>query len=194
MGRPPTDARQRLADAAAALLREQGLHASGVKQIAAAARVPMGSLYFHFPGGKQELVRSAMTAAGSAVDQALDRVCSFSGSAREAVAAHLEQSGAALAASGYRSGCPLATTALELGPDDADVAEVIAAWFSSWRARIEAALHADGYVEADSLATLVLAALEGGLLLARVERDLAPLASVAATLDALLAGAPRTGG
>lgn len=192
MGRPPTDARQRLTDAAAALLREQGLHATGVKQIAAAARVPMGSLYFHFPGGKQELVHSAMTAAGAGVDAGLDRLLSFSGDARSAVVAFVEQSGAALEASGYRSGCPLATTALELGTDDAEVAAVIADWFGSWRSRIEGALHAEGYVEAAALATLAVAAMEGALLLARVERRLEPVHSVAATVDAVLAAATRT--
>ena len=193
MGRPPTDARQRLTDAAAALLREQGFHATGVKQIAAAARVPMGSLYFHFPGGKQELVLTAMTAAGAGVDELLDKLFSFSGDARRAVAAFFQQSGAALVASDYRSGCPLATTALEVGAQDGDIAGVIADWYTSWRSRIEAALSTEGYAQPGALATLVVAALEGGLLLARVSRDVAQLDSVAATIDGLLGNAPRVG-
>lgn len=191
MGRPPTDARQRLTDAAAALLREQGFHATGVKQIAAAARVPMGSLYFHFPGGKQELVHTAMTAAGAGVDETLDQLISFSDNARQAVAAFLHQAGAALSASGYVSGSPLATTGLEVGAQDDEVAAVIAGWYASWRSRLEAAFQTEQYAQPAELATLVVAALEGGLLLARVNRDLAPLESVAHTLDALLATAPR---
>lgn len=194
VGRRPSDARQRLTEAAATLLREQGFHATGVKEIAAAARVPMGSLYFHFPGGKQELVASAMTAAGARVDEALDQLFSFSTDARQAVAAYVQQSGAALVASGYRSGCPLATIGLEIGAQDDEVAALIAAWFTSWRARIEAALAAEGYPEPAALATLVVSAVEGALLLARVERDPAPLDAVAGTLDEVLtAAAARRG-
>jgi TetR/AcrR family transcriptional repressor of lmrAB and yxaGH operons len=193
MGRRPTDARNRLAAAAADLLRRRGYQATGVKEIAARARVPMGSLYFHFPGGKQELVLSAVTESGSAVDAALDQAISLGAGTRHAIALFVEQLATTLETSGFEAGCPLATTALELGAGDDVLASALDSWFGSWTARLAEALEAEGHTDARVLATAVVAAIEGGLVLARVARDLAPLRDVATTIDRLLAGRTEGG-
>src|SRR3954466_14992321 len=52
--------RARLVHAAADLLRRQGYAMTGVKEIAVEASAPMGSFYFHFPGGKEELAAEAL--------------------------------------------------------------------------------------------------------------------------------------
>lgn len=186
MGRRPTDARNRLAAAAAALLRDRGYHATGVKEIAAKARVPMGSLYFHFPGGKQELVLSAVTESGSGIDAAIDQVISLHPTARHAVAAFIDHLANTLETSGYETGCPLATTGLELGAGDDPLAAAISSWFRSWTSHLAEAFAAEGRPDAEQLATFVLSAVEGGLLLARVARDLGPLRQVAAGVERLL--------
>jgi len=55
--------RKKLVDATAALLRRQGYHATGLSDIVAESGAPRGSLYFHFPGGKDELARAALLAS-----------------------------------------------------------------------------------------------------------------------------------
>ena len=54
--------RDRILDATAELYRRQGMSATGLKQISSAARAPFGSIYHHFPGGKEsisvEVIRS----------------------------------------------------------------------------------------------------------------------------------------
>ena len=56
-----TDTRTRLIDAGAELFSRQGYAATGVKQIVEAARAPFGSVYHHFPGGKEQLTAEAVT-------------------------------------------------------------------------------------------------------------------------------------
>ena len=50
-----TKTRERILDAGAELFRRQGYAGTGLKQLVARADAPFGSLYHHFPGGKDEL-------------------------------------------------------------------------------------------------------------------------------------------
>ena len=54
---PPTagDTRDRLLAAAQRLFRKHGYHATGLSDILQAAQAPKGSLYHHFPGGKEAI-------------------------------------------------------------------------------------------------------------------------------------------
>ena len=49
------ETRERMVEAAARLLARQGYHATGVAQVLAEAGAPRGSLYFHFPAGKEQM-------------------------------------------------------------------------------------------------------------------------------------------
>ena len=60
-----TDTRQRLVTAGADLFRHQGYAGTGVKQIVTAAQAPFGSMYHHFPGGKEELGAEAIRSSGA---------------------------------------------------------------------------------------------------------------------------------
>ena len=51
----PKGTKDRILDATAALFMRYGYTGTGLKQIVADANAPFGSLYHHFPGGKQEL-------------------------------------------------------------------------------------------------------------------------------------------
>src|SRR5580704_19707288 len=60
-----TSTRQRIVDTSAELLRRQGYVATGVKQIVTEAQAPFGSLYHHFPGGKEQLGAEAIRTSGA---------------------------------------------------------------------------------------------------------------------------------
>src|SRR5665213_560814 len=57
--------RERIVDASAELMRRQGYAATGVKQIVTEARAPFGSLYHHFPGGKEQLGAESVRVSGA---------------------------------------------------------------------------------------------------------------------------------
>src|SRR5690349_19085907 len=63
-GSVSTSTRERIVDASAELVRRQGYAATGLKQILAEAQAPFGSLYHHFPGGKEQLGANAIRTAG----------------------------------------------------------------------------------------------------------------------------------
>lgn len=181
--------RARLTEATAELLRRQGYHATGLAEIVATAGAPRGSLYFHFPGGKEELACAALTAAGTAWRQRLDVILDGApdlGVAVERVCATLADE---LEASGFADGCPLATVALEAGAGAEPVRRTIAAHYDGWIADLAARLVDHGVVAAHAppLARFALATLEGALLLARVGRTTLPVREAGATLRALLA-------
>lgn len=54
------DSRQRMIQSAALLFREQGYSGTGFRDVIEHSGAPRGSIYHHFPGGKQELVLAAI--------------------------------------------------------------------------------------------------------------------------------------
>ena len=69
-----TNTRQRIVDTSAELLRRQGYVATGVKQIVTEAQAPFGSLYHHFPGGKEQLGAEAIRVSGALYEQLIPAV------------------------------------------------------------------------------------------------------------------------
>ena len=57
--------RERILDVSADLFRRQGMAGTGIKQILRGADAPFGSLYHHFPGGKDELAAETIKRAGA---------------------------------------------------------------------------------------------------------------------------------
>ena len=59
--------RDLLVDAAADLLQRKGYAGTGVSEVLSASATTKGSLYFHFPGGKEELAGEALRRRGEAM-------------------------------------------------------------------------------------------------------------------------------
>jgi TetR/AcrR family transcriptional repressor of lmrAB and yxaGH operons len=151
--------------------------------VIAESGAPWGSQAHHFPGGKQQLAAEAVTQAGTAYEAIL-RAALSSAHPAEAVAAWAELAAAQLEASGWVDGCPVATVALEEAARSHSLALACHGAFSQWHAELARSftVHDIEASEADSLATLVLAAMEGGLLLSRAARDQGPILIVGAEL------------
>jgi len=175
---------------AANLFRAQGYHATGLNQLVAEGGAPKGSLYFHFPGGKEQLAAESVRLSGEEVGGTLEAALAGVTEPASAVTLVLDRLGDELAASGYRRGCPVASVALDVAADSEPVREACAAVYDGWQAAIAGRLRTAGLPDPDGLAALVLSAVEGALLLARTRRDLAPLHAVRDHLTALLTAAP----
>ena len=107
------DSKGKTVAAAAKLFRQQGYHGTALHDILAAGGSPRGSLYFHFPKGKEEIGEAALTLAGEAVRQAIAHAAEASESAEIFLVRIVRGMAADLERSDYREGCPIATTALE---------------------------------------------------------------------------------
>ena len=171
------DSKWKTLAAAVKLFRQQGYHGTALNDILAAAGSPRGSLYFHFPGGKEDIGESALTLAGEAVRQGIVRAAEASDSTEMFLTRVARAMAADLEKSDYQEGCPIATTALETSAQSEVLGEATSAAFRKWEIEISSGLERFGMTsdEADQVATMVLSQLEGALLLARTYRSPEPL-------------------
>lgn len=184
MGQKGAETRDRLLDATQELIETGGYFGAGLNQVIAASGAPRGSLYFHFPGGKDQLVAESVRRAGRVIGDTLEDQAASGPSAAEFVDGVLRHLGDRLEASGWRKGCPVATVALEMAATSDPLQEVCSEVYASWQAALRARLA--GRPDADDLAVTILALVEGALLLARAHRGRGPLDSVSRQIGVLL--------
>jgi TetR/AcrR family transcriptional regulator, lmrAB and yxaGH operons repressor len=189
---PPADepskgerSRKKLVDATATLLRRQGFHATGLSQIVTESGAPRGSLYFYFPGGKDDLACAALAASSDAWRAQILTAVAGAPDLGAALDAIITALGDELESSGWINGCPVATVALESTSEP--VHATVAAHFQRWiDASAELLIHFGiPKRRAHELALVALSALEGALLLARVTRSREPLIAVGRALHAM---------
>lgn len=167
-----TDTRARLVDVSAELFRRQGYSATGVKQIVTAARAPFGSMYHHFPGGKEQLGAEAIRASGALYDQLIPAIFDPAPDLVAAVRAFFAGAAEQLEQTGYEDACPIATVTLETASSSEPMRQASADVFERW---IDAGLPrftAAGLPQdtARELVISLICALEGAFVLARATR------------------------
>ena len=182
------DSKGKTLAAAAKLFRLQGYHGTALHDVLAAGGSPRGSLYFHFPGGKEEIGEAALTLAGEAVRQAIAHAAETSESALVFLTRVARGMASDLEKSGYQEGCPIATTALETAAQSDVLGAATRGAFQKWENEIKRGLERFGMSpdEAESTATTVLSLFEGALLLARTYRSLEPMHRAEQALKLLL--------
>jgi AcrR family transcriptional regulator len=185
--------KSRILDATAELFMRYGYTGTGLKQIVADANAPFGSLYHHFPGGKQELGVEVIHRSGAMylelvmgiVDAAPDPVSGvrdcFSGAAE------------VLRATDYADACPIETIALEVASSNEPLREATAQVFESWIVGASARFRAAGVDEqsARELAIMLITLLEGAFVLCRASRTTEALEAAGKTAAAVVEAALR---
>jgi TetR/AcrR family transcriptional repressor of lmrAB and yxaGH operons len=179
--------RERMIQTTAGLVHRRGFHGTSLNEILTESGAPRGSLYYHFPGGKEELVLQAARQGVAMVTQLLKEVLAGSPDPAEGVRSFVEAAAHMLRDSDYVFGCPVAPIVLD-SPESSALAEVCQDAFEEWRQVLAGGLGSGGIERerAESLATVVVCALEGGLLLARARRDIAPLDAIAEELASMV--------
>jgi AcrR family transcriptional regulator len=172
----PDRSRAALIDTAATLFRRQGYTATGLNQILDQAGVKAGSLYHHFPQGKQQLAAAVVDGAGAAIDELLRRFLATGLPVADIVDRWIDLLVGGLAAD-RRDGCPIEPIATESVHASPLVRQASARAFTGWCAAIEERLRADEWsaAEAKRLAVAVISLIEGALILSRVAGDAAAL-------------------
>jgi len=187
MSTPPRH-RGAIVRAAAALFRRNGFAATGINEIVEVSGAPKGSLYHYFPDGKDQIAEAAIRFAGAGVVASMEKLEQEHDTAASMVRAYCRLLAGWMAKSGFRDGCPISTTLLEAAPQSVALTEAGREAFAGWCAVIARALVRDGFgkAEARRLATLTVSAIEGALILARVEASAAPIDDVAKSLVSAL--------
>jgi TetR/AcrR family transcriptional regulator, lmrAB and yxaGH operons repressor len=172
-----TDSKGRTLTAAAKLFAQRGYHGTALQDILEAGGAPRGSLYFHFPNGKEEIGEAAMASGAKAVREFIAHAAETSDNMQTFLTQVARGMGANLEGSGYWEGCPIATMALETAAQSDVLGKAARDAFQSWELEIKRGLVRFGMraADADRAATAILSQLEGALLLARTYRSLEPM-------------------
>jgi TetR/AcrR family transcriptional repressor of lmrAB and yxaGH operons len=179
------DTRDRLVRVATGLFRRRGVTGAGVAEICARAGVTKGVFAHHFPGGKEELAVTVI--ARNAADVRLSFLTPGPGRPGElsgAVGDFFGSYAALLRAKGTDFGCPVAAGVVDASEPSPAVRRAAREAFAGWREAVRALPGAPADVPA--IDELVIAALEGAILIARAEQDPAALDRVGQALARLL--------
>lgn len=168
----PDRSRAALIHTAATLFRRQGYAATGLNQILDEAGVKPGSLYHHFPQGKQQLAAAVVDTEGAGIEQLLLRFLATGRPVADIVERWIDLLVAGLAGD-QRDGCPIEPIATESVNASPSVRAASARAFRGWSAAIEDRLRGLGWsaAEAKDVALAVISLIEGALILSRISGD-----------------------
>ena len=176
------DTRHRMVVGAVRLLAERGLQETSFSEVLELTGAPRGSIYHHFPEGKDQLIASAVDLAGAHAISVIDQVA---GQPATAVTAHfLSLWREVLVRSEFKAGCSV--LAVTIATDSPDLLGHAATVFRTWRERLTELLRDGGLSEADAarFAAILIASTEGAVVLSRAEQSMEPFELVAEQLTA----------
>lgn len=190
------ETRNKMISGAVDLLRRRGVNATSVREVVRHSGTPRGSIRHHFPQGKQQLVQEALNAAGEAASQPLAALVQRAG-VQAGLRAFIAGWRSILEDSQFEAGCPVLAVAVEqyIGEDgfpDAQAQDVLlancASIFGDWGQILSEGLTREGVgaTRAQSLATLIVAAVEGSVALCRAAGHADPLLKVEEELLSVL--------
>ncbi|MRH89086.1 TetR family transcriptional regulator [Nocardia sp. SYP-A9097] len=180
-------ARDRLIDSAIALMRCKGIAGTGIAQLLEHSGISRRSVYLNFPGGKSELVAEATRTAGEA-SSALMRTITAGADLATVIAAFPAMWRDVVVASDFTAGCPIVAAALGRS-ESPEAADVAGATFLEWEGILADRLEAEA-LEPDtarSLATTIVAAVEGAVVMSLATRSTDPLERAGKQLADLVA-------
>jgi TetR/AcrR family transcriptional regulator, lmrAB and yxaGH operons repressor len=171
------EVRKRMVEGAVQLLARRGLKSTSFAEVLELTGTPRGSVYHHFPEGKDQLVGSAVDMAGAYLVGALDREAGAS--AEEVVEHFLQIWRGVLLRSKCGSGC--AVLAVTIATDSPELMDHAATVFREWRGKLAALLERGGMAarHATPFATALIASTEGAVVLSRAEHSIEPFDVVA---------------
>ena len=169
--------KERLIRAGEALFRSQGYSGTGLKQLADDARAPWSSMYHFFPDGKEQMAVEILDYAAAYYARMLARGFEARPDPLAAIDAIFSGEIEILKRSGFRDGCPIASVTLDTASTVEPLRKRCGEAFASWIRAIAQGIARAGVSEGEAaeLATFVLSALEGAIVLSRASKSTAPL-------------------
>jgi AcrR family transcriptional regulator len=164
---------------AGVLVRERGVHGVGLREIVAHSGGPRGSLQRYFPGGKAQLVTEALDVAGAELSAQVESNLSEARTLPDAIDAVIAPWRQLLIEGDFTLGCPIAATVVDASGND-QLREKASALLAQWHDSVRDVLIRFGNQTstADDHASVLLAAIEGALILARAQHSTEPLDTV----------------
>jgi TetR/AcrR family transcriptional repressor of lmrAB and yxaGH operons len=171
----PSGPKREILKAAIQLMRQSGLSGAGINQIIAHSGAPKGSMYHYFPGGKRQLISEALALYRDSVARGFDVALSSKTKPQEKVQALFGYVAEHLERSRFERGCAVGAVALGLNPESSEMRDEVAAILAFWSEVIARHLPVRSKARRESLAGLMMSAIEGAYIRGRAARSAAGL-------------------
>jgi TetR/AcrR family transcriptional repressor of lmrAB and yxaGH operons len=175
--------RQNLVRTAMRLFRRQGYASTGLQQIVDESGAPKGSLYHYFPDGKESIAEAAVELAGGLLREKLEELAAKHADPKAFVSAWCKVMAGWMEEADFQSGSPITTVLLETAPRSRAITAAGQRAIDGWIEVVAGVLQRGGAAatrsEARKRGEMLVAAMEGALILARVRRSKAPILEVA---------------
>jgi TetR/AcrR family transcriptional regulator, lmrAB and yxaGH operons repressor len=185
-----SDSKDRMIAAARRLFREHGYLGTALSDVVTESAAPRGSIYFHFPGGKEELASEvSLLHTGDHIAH-INRAAATTTTAGQLIEAVIGRIRDELIASNYREGCAMAPIVIESTAASDQLGDATRRGFQDIIATLATRLTEKNvpHSRATQLATHAWSSVEGALILSRVLRSAEPfdlaIAELAATAGA----------
>jgi AcrR family transcriptional regulator len=174
------DSKEQMIEGAIQLLATKGLQATSFSEVLALTGAPRGSIYHHFPKGKNELIAAALDLSSQRTLQLIET--KRGESARAITEFFLDLWRKLLVHSQFRAGCSV--LAVTIAADSEELREKAASIFDAWQKKLTE-LYIEAGVDPVSAADFsfeLISASEGAVVVARAQKSLAPFEAVAKRL------------
>lgn len=185
--------RRKMLASAITVLQERGAAGLTIDAVLERSECPRGSVYHHFPGGRNQILEESLLRAGRVITDMV--TTSAQGRPIEALQTIVNFWAKTLQAADFGTGCPLVAVAVSGTVADYALLPKIADVIDQWRGALTKSLISAGTNElrAVRISTLVISSIEGAIVLCRVQHSTAPLYDVASELERAITAAIADG-
>nr|WP_025736467.1 TetR/AcrR family transcriptional regulator [Mycobacterium genavense] len=168
---------------AAEVMRERGAAGVTIDAVLARSGAPRGSVYYHFPEGRNQILSEALRYSGDSITATIDAAAYGT---RALLREFIELWERLLTDGDFLAGCPVVAAAISSDESDQDLTSEAGMILGRWCTALTRAFAKDGFDDDASLAVMSISALEGAIVLARSTRSIRPLSQVGEQLEFLI--------
>lgn len=188
------DVRARMVEAGLELFTERGYASVSLIQVVERADAPRGSIYHHFPGGKQQLSVEVAMSWRHILERVVLRLGAKADGAESFLYSYTEHFRMLMTAANFAAGCPMVSLSADACEDGhEDLRAAIAQTFAMIVDRVTSELVSKGvdHARAPMIAATVCSATQGALAISRATRTTEPFEHIQAMIPSLLGDITR---
>jgi len=161
--------REKFLETARTLMEKQGYHATGLNEILKKSGAPKGSLYYYFPEGKEQIASEVILQAGKIISDRIQEKMQAEPDAGKAIHDFLETVACRMEETKFQSGSPFTMLAMESATESKRINQACREAYSMLIGAFKDGLEKGGMevARAESVAELIVSAVEGSIVLSR---------------------------
>jgi TetR/AcrR family transcriptional repressor of lmrAB and yxaGH operons len=166
-------AREKILQTASELMEKQGYHGTGLNEIIQKSGAPKGSLYYYFPEGKEQLASEAILRAGQIVSKRFRDKTVDEPDPAKAIRDFLYMIAKRMEETKFYTGSTMTMIAMETVTESKRINKACQEGYAMLIGAFKDKLLSGGMEDskASNMAEMIIAAVEGGIILSRTYQD-----------------------